>query len=196
MEIKAVVVEGEIEGIAPLKMDRWLELPAPKNEEGYKKQAEEKVYKNAKGELVIPANAIKACMREASSEVGKKMEGRRNRQTIKSAVFVENDLILERNGKVLRTYDTLVKDIVVRKLSKQETRVATYRPLIETPWTAKFKLFLYGVPVDFIKECLELGGVRYGLLSHRPDFGRFKVISFKVSEEKSKTTRESIKPKK
>ena len=36
-------IEFEIEGIAPLKMDRWHGLPDPKTPEGYKKQAIEKI---------------------------------------------------------------------------------------------------------------------------------------------------------
>jgi hypothetical protein len=36
-------VKFELEGIAPLKMDRYHGLPDPKNAEGYKKQAIEKL---------------------------------------------------------------------------------------------------------------------------------------------------------
>lgn len=171
---KTVEVEFEIQGVSPLKMDKWIEGQQPKNDEGYREQAKEKVYRNGKGIIVIPANSVKACMRLASSEVGKKMEAKRNRQTIQSAVFIENDLSLER-----KDYDEIVKDIVTRKIGKQDTRIAVYRPLIKN-WKAKGTINLFSVPIEFVRECLELGGLRYGLLSHRPDFGRFVITKFKV----------------
>lgn len=168
------IVEFEIEGIAPLKMDKWIDSQQPKNDEGYKKQAEEKTYRDSKGTIVIPALAIKACMKAASSEIGKKTEAKKNRQTIESAVFLDSDLSLGR-----KEHDGIVRDIVARGQGIKLTRVPTYRPIIKE-WSAKGKMNLFGVPSDFVKECLELGGLRYGLLSHRPSFGRFVVKSFKV----------------
>lgn len=37
-----IKIEFELEGIAPIKMDKWIDLPQPKNEKGYIKQANEK----------------------------------------------------------------------------------------------------------------------------------------------------------
>ena len=77
----------ELEGISNLKMDKWVDGIQPKNEDGYKKQAELKAYRDDKGNISIPACSIKASMKLASSEIGKKMEAKKNRQTIQSAVF-------------------------------------------------------------------------------------------------------------
>jgi len=183
--MKPTTLNFEIEGLAPLKMDRWLDEQQPKNEKGYMEQAKQKVYSDAKGNLAIPNNAIKASMRFASSEVGKKMEGKKNRQTIKSAVFIEpmELTLLNKSNKPIKTYDEIVRDIVERKGSGDKvTRVPTYRPLIKK-WKAKGKIIAYGVPFEFIKEVLELAGVRYGLLSHRPEFGRF-IVTKLVEERK------------
>lgn len=175
MELQIKEVEFELSGAGcPLKMDKWIDEQQPKNEEGYKKLAEKKVYTDSKGRLIIPAVAVKAVMKYASSEVGKKMEAKKNRQTIMSAVFIEQDLPLETKDKI-----EIVRDIVTRGQGAKVTRVPSYRPLIKS-WTAKGKMTLYGVPEDFVKECLELGGLRYGLLSHRPEFGRFVVKKWKV----------------
>lgn len=174
-KLKSVTVSFTLKSNSPIKMDKWIDGNQPKNDEGYRNQAKEKCYRNDKGIIVIPANAIKASMKLASSEIGKKMEGKKNRQTIQSAIFIEDDLSL---GK--KEPDEIVKDIVTRKgTGDKVTRVPTYRPLIKE-WKAQGIMHLFGVPEIFVKECLELAGFRYGLLSHRPEFGRFTVSEWKV----------------
>ena len=53
---------------------------------------------------------------------------------------------------------------------------------IRVQWKIKVKIVSYN-PVsatkDFIEQSLELAGIRFGILSHRPEFGRFTVKSFK-----------------
>jgi len=166
-----------IEGIAPLKMDAWVDGEQPKNEEGYKKLAEKKVYKDEKGNISIPANAVKAAIKYASSEVGKKTMAKKNRQTIMSAVFIEPIMISL--GK--KNHDGIVRDIVTRGQGMKVTRVPTYRPVI-TKWKAEFVINSFDVSDEFIKECLTMAGTRYGLLSHRPEFGRFIVSKFEKAQ--------------
>jgi hypothetical protein len=178
-------INFELEGICPLKMDRWLDEPQPKNEKGYIEQAKLKVYTDENNNLCIPNNAIKATMRYASSEVGKKMESKKNRQTIKSAVFVEqeNITLLDKKNKPIKTYDLIAKDIITRQgIGDKSTRVPTYRPLIKS-WKAKGTILSYGVSFEFIKECLSLAGFRYGILAHRPEFGRFIVTKFEEEND-------------
>lgn len=167
-------IEFEIKGISPLKMDRWVDGIQPKNEEGYKKQAEQKVYRDKKGNLAIPSCAIKASMRLASSEIGKKMEAKKNRQTIQSAMFIEQEFLSI--GK--KKFDCIVEDIVTRKgTGDKVTRVRAFRPQIKE-WTAKGIITSYGVPFEFLQDCMSLAGMRFGLLSHRPQFGRFVITKF------------------
>jgi len=174
-------IEFELEGIAPIKMDKWLDLPQPKNDKGYMEQAKQKTYTDEKGNISIPADAIKACMRNASNEVGKKMEGKKNRQTIKAQVFI-HPLMLS-TGK--KKYDEIARDIAVRGKGDKVTRIPTYRPLIKD-WKVSGVMTLFGVPFEFVKETLQLGGMRYGLLSHRPEFGRFIVKKFERVENGKK----------
>lgn len=170
-------IKFEIEGICPMKMDRFTEGKQPKNDEGWKKQAEEKVYRNDKGEIAIPAVAIKSAMRFASSEVGRKMESKKNKQTLASMVFIEpNYLSLNR-----KDHDGIAEDLVTRGKGDKVTRVKTYRPIINK-WKASGTINNFGVPIEFLKECLELAGLRYGLLSHRPEYGRFIVKKFEVAK--------------
>jgi len=174
-----IKVDFELEGIAPIKMDKWLDLPQPKNEKGYMEQAKQKTYTDNENNLAIPANAIKASMRMASSEVGGKMQGKKNRQTIKAQVFI-HPLMLSMGKK---DYDEIVRDIAVRGTGDKVTRIPTYRPLIKE-WAVSGVMTLFGVPLEFAKEVLQLAGMRYGLLGHRPEFGRFIVKKFEVNNGK------------
>ncbi len=168
-------VEFEIEGVAPLKVDRWHGLSDPKTPEGYKKQAIEKIYRNEKKEPSVPANAVKACMRYASSELGKKMDGKKNRQMVQAGIFISPTMLSI--GK--KNPDYIAEDIVTRKgTGDKVTRVPTFRPLFEK-WKCKGVMNLVGIPAGFAKQALELGGLKYGLLGHRPEFGRFIVKTFK-----------------
>lgn len=165
----------ELQSAVPLKMDRYHGLPDPKTPEGYMKQAEEKCYRDADGNLAIPTDAVKACMRLASSELGKKMEGKKNRQTIAAGVmFMGVSLSL---GK--KTHDGIDAKPVTRGKGDKVTRVISYRPIINN-WKATGTMEIMEIPVAFAKQCLELGGLRYGLLSHRPEYGRFFVTKFEV----------------
>jgi len=167
------IVEFELTSVCPLKMDRWLDGPQPRSDNGYRKQAEKKCHRDTKGNIAIPAVAIKSAMRLAASEIGKRTDAKRNRRTIRAQVFLDPPMLSI--GK--REHDGIVGDVVTRGRGEKVTRVVCYRPIINS-WKVKGKMNLFGVPMDFIKECLELAGFRFGLLSHRPDFGRFIVTKF------------------
>ena len=175
-------VEFELEGVSPLKMDRWVDdQPNMKTQEEYKKAAIDKAYRDEKGNLAIPSTAIKAAMRLASSEIGKKIEAKKNRQSISAGVFLDGEYvtILNEKGKPKKDYDCIVGDVVARGQGTKLTRVVTYRPLVRQ-WKVKGKLSIIPLTLtmDSIRQSLENAGLRYGLLSHRPEFGRFVVNKF------------------
>jgi len=167
--------EAEIESLSPLKMDKWLNEAQPKSEEGYKEQAKLKIYTDNKGNIGIPSNSIKASMRLASSEIGKKMDGKKNRQTVSSAIFFDKEIYSLGKKKP----DMICEDVVTRAgTGDKVTRVKTFRPLIKK-WKIKVRIISYGATKDFIEQSLTLAGIRFGILSHRPEFGRFIIKSFK-----------------
>jgi len=174
-------VNFEIQSICPLKMDKWVEGQQPKTDLEYMKQAEKKAYRNDKNEIVIPAEAIKAVIRNAGSELmGRK--GKSIRQTIRSSLFPKEDLPLG-----TKKYDLIAKDIVTRGKGEKVTRVPTYRPLIKQWKTHGTIQVVSGeLSADFVKQCLEVGGLKYGLLSHRPEFGRFVVTKWEVKKDDKK----------
>jgi hypothetical protein len=175
MNYETTKVRYKLKGICPIKFDRYVEGPQPKNDDGWRKQADKKVYRDKKGFIAIPAVAIKACMRNGASDVGKKMEAKKNRETIRCGVFFEQDMLSV--GK--KEPDCIAEDIVTRGKGEKVTRVKTYRPLIEK-WEVEGTMTLFGCPHEFANESLFVGGLRKGLLSHRPEFGRFEVVEFEL----------------
>jgi hypothetical protein len=176
-----IKIEFELKSICAMKMDsaEVMNEKQPNNQKGYLEQAQRKAYRDTKGNLAIPAVALKAAIREASSLVGKKTDAKKNREKIRAMLFIEpNSLSLGR-----KEYDCIAKDLVSRGQGTKVTRVETYRPLIKE-WATKGNLELYGEGLDpeFIRECLGIAGERKGLLSHRPDFGRFVITKFEVKK--------------
>ena len=165
----------EIKGLSPLKMDKWCEYASqPKTKEGYEKCAEDKCYRDSKGNLCIESRAVKSCIKQSAME----LSGRKRKnveRSIQAGLFIEPfELSL---GK--KNHDGIVADVVTRTSGKAITRVVTYRPMIKE-WSCSGKLvFDESLTVDFLKQAFEVSGLRFGLLGHRPEFGRFEVVSFK-----------------
>jgi len=107
-------INFELESVCPLKMDKWIlgNKAEPKNNEGYIKQAEEKIYTDDEGNLAIPASAVKAAIKYASSEVGKKTMAKKNRQTIMSGVFITPDSLAMLPKR--KKHDGIASDVVTR----------------------------------------------------------------------------------
>ena len=68
----------EIQGISDLKMDNWIDGVQPKSEEGYKKQAELKVYLDDKGNIMKGKPTCDACQKIyiVAREAGRKEKSR------------------------------------------------------------------------------------------------------------------------
>ncbi len=172
-------IEFELKGICPIKFDNpeyTMAEKQPKSEEGYIKMAEKKIYKNNKGEVSIPTKALKASVRLASSEVGKKMEAKKRRQNIRAFLFFDSEYLSLKTKK----HDGIVKDLVTRGTGDKVTRIFTYRPMIKE-WTATGTMQLMDgeLQAEDVKQYFELAGLKFGLLSHRPEFGRFVINKFK-----------------
>jgi len=165
-----------LEGVCPIKFNRWHDLPQPRTDEGYREQAKEKCHRDKNGNLGIPAMAIKSSMKLASKEVGKKMDCKKNAQTIAAQVFI-SPIILSMGKK---NYDGIAVDVISRGTGAKQTAVKTYRPIVnEWSVSGTMKLML-DVDQKLVKESLDKAGYRFGLLSHRPDFGRFVVTKWEV----------------
>jgi hypothetical protein len=181
MEISKVYFK--IRGICPVLFDRNTgEVPG--SDEDAKKQAPAKVYLNTKKEVSIPADMLKASMRNACREIGKKMESKKREQSFRAGVFFDSDMF----SLGRKDTDGLHAEMVTRKgTGNKVTRVMSYRPMVRE-WEIKGSALLYGVSVQLFIESIELAGFKFGIGSHRPEFGRFEVLEcVQVPNETEKT---------
>ncbi len=163
----------EIKGIAPLLMDKYVDGAQPLTDDGYVKQAEEKVYRDDDGNVAIEAAAIKACMILASIELAGPKKGKAIRQTLMAQLFINpsNLTILPER----KNHDGITKKMVRRTTGKKVTTVPSYRPIIKE-WSVQGDMQVSELKKDYLKQVIELAGLKYGLLGYRPEYGRFEVI--------------------
>lgn len=175
-------IQVEIEGMTPLLMNNPKAMLEPKEavrkttkKYDVESEAEKSAYKNDKGQLYVPATAIKGSMINASS--WKKAGKNSLKPLIACGVKIaEHELILNK-----QKYEIDVRTVVI-----QRARVAKARAMVKD-WKLVFNLqyndSLIG-DADIIKQVLSEAGERVGLLDFRPqklgDFGTFKVTKFKV----------------
>lgn len=176
-------IQVEIEGISPLLMnspksminqmtDSSLKKTTQKRD--VKKDAEKLAYIKDNGELYVPAEAIKGCLVNAASY--KKVGKHSARPIISGGVFITPAQI----GLGTKDYKIDVRTVVIQK-----SRIVKGRPVIEK-WKLSFELIynesLISEP-NLIREILEEGGQRVGILDFRPaklgSFGMFKVTKWK-----------------
>lgn len=168
-------VRFEIEGACPILFDKPTGNDKLKTPADYEKDADNKVYRNEQGEICIPFMMLKACIREGAKDLGKKMEGSKNRMAIRSSLFAE----LEMFSLEITEYSGIdIKNVKRQGSGGKFTMVTTYRPII-MKWILKGEMIIYNeVPVDFIHQALANGGLRYGMGGYRPEYGRFFVNKF------------------
>lgn len=174
-------VHVELTGITPLlmnnpasMMDVTSKVKKTTVKEDYETQAERVAYKNSKGELYIPATAIKGCLVNAAAY--KKLGKHAARPFIAGSVFIQEDEVLLGRKK----YDLDIRTVVI-----QRNRVVKARPKI-SDWKVKFIINYDDTMIadgEIIKLILEDGGKRIGILDFRPaklgSFGMFEVTQWK-----------------
>jgi len=170
-------IKFRIKSMSPMLMDKYTGINDSNDVEA-KKNAYEKVYKNEEGKICIPSTGLKACIRTAGRDIGKKLECKKREQSIRAGLyFTQMDYSLDKTQP-----DHIHGEIVTRKgTGNKVTRVVSYRPLIKE-WEIECEAVLYDLTPEFIKQAIELAGFKYGLFGHRPEYGRFKLIDFEILE--------------
>ena len=167
----------ELKLISGLKMDSLdsAEGILPKTEKGYIAQAEKKVYLDDDGNLAVPAGALHACMREAVKNVSGRKQ-KQEVQTLRSQLWIKPRMLTILPAR--KKHDGIGRDWVTRNTgTPKQTRVKTYRPFIKEG-TIEGTIESIGLDRGYIKQILDNAGIRYGLLGHRPEYGRFEVTKF------------------
>lgn len=173
-------LEVELTGKTPLLMHSPKAMLEPKEKvrkstKDYnpKEDAEKAAYRMKNGNLFIPATAIKGCMIGASA--WKKAGKFALKPIVAASVFVEP---MEVDLKT-KKYEVDLQTVVV-----QRSRIVRARPRLDK-WKAKFNIVYNEELINkkIIKEVLDEGGVRVGLLDFRPQklgsYGTFTVTKIK-----------------
>ncbi len=171
-----------IKGIAPLLMHRFSEdkLTRTKRPSGdrvltdkeKKESAEQFLYTHAK-KVVQPAAHIEGAMVKAATELKLGGSGKKTyKDLVKAGLFVFPEMIPHKNQKW-----TVDSRAVVNPTTRG--RSMCYRPRLDT-WELAFEMEVLDNRADpaAIKEILSLAGVRAGIGSYRPRFGRFEITKF------------------
>jgi hypothetical protein len=165
-------VKFRVRGICSILFDRNTG-ESPASDEEAKKQAPDKVYRDAKGEISVPGDMLKASVRSASREIGKKGDTKKREQAFRAGAFFDKEMY----SLGVKDFDVLHSEMVTRKgTGNKVTRVMSYRPAIREGWEIEGIVLLYGITAQHFSEALLLAGMKYGLGGHRPEFGRFEVV--------------------
>lgn len=172
----------EIKGISPLLQHRFSEekLLRVKKHSGDKllskeerrSEAEQYLYSD-KGKMVQPSAHIEGAMIKAATEIRLAGAGKKTyKDLVKSSVFVFPEMIPHKNQKW---------EVDARAVVNPSTRgrSMSYRPRLDQ-WALKFQIEVLDdrADKDAIEEILKLAGIRQGIGSYRPRFGRFEITKF------------------
>lgn len=173
----------KIKGISPLLQHRFSEdkLVGIKKQGGDKKLSEEDKRTAASQFLYLsgkkvsqPAVHIEGAMIKASTELKLSGAGKKTyKDLMKASLFVSPEAIVHKNQ------DWTVDGRPVVNPSTRG-RSMCYRPRFDE-WELDFQIEVLDdrADEDAVKEILKLAGLRQGIGSYRPRFGRFDVVSFK-----------------
>jgi hypothetical protein len=173
--MEAIKVKGKLESICPILFDRYNGVNDANDLEA-KKNAIQKLYLNEKGEICIPAPCLKASVREAGKEIGKKMESRKREQSIRAGLFLVPTMF---TLKIKKPDDIFGIPVTRKGTGNKVTRVVSYRPMVNK-WEIDFDAVLFGLTPEFIQQAIELAGFKYGLCGYRPEYGRFILKAFSI----------------
>lgn len=171
-----------IKGIAPLLQHRFDpdKLTDIKKKRGDKKLsdaekrllAEQFLYRSGK-KVVQPSSHIEGAMIKAATELRLSGSGKKTyKDLVKSSVFVFPEMIPHKNQDW-----TIDERAAVNPTTRGRTMC--YRPRFEE-WALEFEMEVNDdrADADAIKEILTIAGVRNGIGSYRPRFGRFEIVKF------------------
>lgn len=176
----------KIKGISPLLQHRFSEekLTGTKKRTGDSKLSDESKRTSAeqflytfKGKVIQPASHIEGAMVKAGTELRLSGSGKKTyKDLIKSSLFVTPEAIVHSNQEWIVDGRPVVNPTT-------RGRSMCYRPRIDE-WELEFQMEVLDerADPDAIKEILTIAGLRQGIGSYRPRFGRFEVASFKETK--------------
>jgi hypothetical protein len=178
-------VEIKIEGVCPILFHRWsVEGVAEKAKasKGSKSKKEDDlesyVWRNDTGQISIPGEYLRMAMIGAAKYKQDPRSPRKSAMDLTKAGIIVLDQLCS-TGK--STWDYIDR----QRVTVQRNGITRHRPALLAGWqiTATLGIVLpeYLSP-QFVNELAQAAGKLQGLADHRPSFGRFQVIGFRVIE--------------
>jgi hypothetical protein len=173
-----IKINVKVKGIAPLLMNRFVMQDSSASKRGKKvynpeEEAEKKTYRTEDKQLYLPSIHFKTSMVKAATDF--KMSGKKSyKDYVKAGVFVSPDEIILDQQK----YTIHEEPVVISR-----ARVMSWRPKFKE-WSCQFKIEITDEFIDptTLKEILQMAGRYKGVGDHRPEFGRFEIVDWKVEK--------------
>ena len=170
-------IKVKVKGKAPLLMNRFSveEKISSRTKKVYdpKEEAERKIYRTDSGKLYLPNTHFKASMIKSGTDF--KMAGKKSyKEYVKAGIFIEPEEIILDPQK----YEIHEEAVVI-----QRARVMSWRPKFKE-WSCEFEIEVADemLNADILKEILIAAGKYKGVGDHRPEYGRFEVVEWKLSK--------------
>ncbi len=165
----------QLEGVAPLRMNKFIDMKMPTRptEIWLIEDAHNRCYIDEKKHYYIPKNAFKAVVLNGATKV--RLGRGRAKSDMKAVFFVQNDGILKHSKPII------TKEIVRIPPGPKGARVPKYFVIFET-WSVPFEILITddNMPEEVIKDSIIAGGMYFGFLDGRPDYGRFILKEFET----------------
>ena len=172
-------VEISIVGVADLLMHRWEADPPAPGPKGSRSKKEDNVpsyvYRCEDGTIGIPGMNFKMCLCDAGRYLQDPRSPRKSARDLFRA-----GLVVEGMGSLgVRTWDYEDK----RRAVVQRNGINRTRPGFLAGWRTAFVVQVTDgemIDLSMLQNAVERAGRFVGLCDFRPDFGRFRVESFRV----------------
>lgn len=176
-----------IRGIAPILFHRYDQAEVdrkaamPKGAAGKKEDnIESYIYYNNKKQYCMPGANFKAALKNAAKRFQDPSSPRRSAHDMVAAGITVQPFLapIKKDGKIVKKYDAIdVRSVVIGKI-----RISRSRPMLEEGWMIDFEVAVNdseNITSDWLYKLIARAGKFSGLGDFRPDFGGFRIESFK-----------------
>jgi hypothetical protein len=193
-------IDGRLTGLAPFLCNRMVDSSVldtgisgtPGTKDGRLEEAEKKVYVGADGNLCIPRLTLKRVILDGARESKVKVLKVSLSKLVAGAVFVDSD----------PSFGVKTRDFIHEAVGKIPPRTGKAaiirRPALDTGWTLDFRLNVLdefaAIPSEQLKAAVVLAGIRIGMGSWRPEFGRFMVSKWETAADAEPKTKKRAGP--
>lgn len=182
-------VTGVLEGLAPFLFNRFVDPSvldtgvsgvAPVGARARSDEAEKKVYVGSDGLLYLPAWNFKRALIDGARKSKLKVNKTGLGELVSASVFPAGNPSFG-----VRTRD-FMSEVVGRIPPRTGAAALIRRPALDRDWHLSFALDVLEepamLPPEFLRSALAFAGSRIGIGSWRPEFGRFRVVTWTVAD--------------